>query len=225
MEFRVVIGYSLKLCAYGLEYLINSFEDFRVIKKVHIKDKLDNTLANFNDASILLLELKVIKKYYLTYIQELKLSFPNLKIILLSPVSCLSLGHQIISSGVDAYIHKSSDPHELLASLIAVTEGRTYFATEITQKFLQMRDSDRSEDVCLSKREKEVLTHLVRSKTNREIAKILELSENTVKTHRRNINEKFGVHNLIGLVRYACRMQLFDYDSDSVCKNCPFTDS
>jgi len=50
---------------------------------------------------------------------------------------------------------------------------------------------------------------------------MLNLSENTVKTHRRNIHLKFGVSNLLGMVAHAYRSNLIDTENDEVCYGCP----
>ena len=55
----------------------------------------------------------------------------------------------------------------------------------------------------LSKREKDVLTHLVRGLSNKEIAEALNISIHTVISHRKNIAEKTGIRSLPGLTIYA----------------------
>jgi DNA-binding CsgD family transcriptional regulator len=46
----------------------------------------------------------------------------------------------------------------------------------------------------LTRREYEVLTHLLNGATPREIARLLHLSTNTIRSHRRRIEAKLGVH-------------------------------
>lgn len=55
----------------------------------------------------------------------------------------------------------------------------------------------------LTPRELEILRHVVRGKTSREIASLLDIREKTVQNHRANLMEKLDIHDVAGLVRYA----------------------
>jgi DNA-binding CsgD family transcriptional regulator len=55
----------------------------------------------------------------------------------------------------------------------------------------------------LTDREKEILILICEELTMKEIGQRLFLSENTIRNHRVNIMDKVGVHNIVGLVKYA----------------------
>ena len=57
----------------------------------------------------------------------------------------------------------------------------------------------------LTGREREVLQLISEGKTNKEIARILTLSINTVESHRKHVMEKLDVHNTAEIVRFAVR--------------------
>jgi DNA-binding CsgD family transcriptional regulator len=56
---------------------------------------------------------------------------------------------------------------------------------------------------CLTDREKQILLYIVDGYTNREIARLLNITEATVNKHRNNILEKTGQHNYAGLIKWA----------------------
>jgi DNA-binding NarL/FixJ family response regulator len=62
----------------------------------------------------------------------------------------------------------------------------------------------------LTDREMQVLRLMAQSKSNKEIAKVLFISENTVKNHVRNILEKLHLHSRMEAVTYAWRKRLID---------------
>ena len=98
-----------------------------------------------------------------------------------------------------------------------------YICADISKSLLSgKRRIQEEENKLLTDREKEVLFLLVNNTSIKKIAHSLKISENTVKTHRRNIHSKFGVSNLIGLVRYACRSNLIDFGDDEYCMVCPY---
>jgi len=73
--------------------------------------------------------------------------------------------------------------------------------------FKEDQDQDRAE---LSDREKDVLIAVAKGLTNKEIASSLNLSVNTVMTHRRNISRKLNINSISGLTVYAILKNLID---------------
>ncbi len=55
----------------------------------------------------------------------------------------------------------------------------------------------------LTKREKEIILHMAKERTSTEIADILSISEDTVKTHRKNIKTKLGAKSLYDVIKFA----------------------
>ena len=70
---------------------------------------------------------------------------------------------------------------------------------------------DNSEE--LSEREKDVLVHVVKGLSNKEIADVLCISTHTVISHRKNITRKLNIHSTAGLTIYAIVNKLIDIDS------------
>ncbi|MEW5917844.1 MAG: response regulator transcription factor [Gemmatimonadota bacterium] len=64
----------------------------------------------------------------------------------------------------------------------------------------------------LSPRQIEVLRYVADGQTTREIAARLQLSVKTVETHRGAIMKRLGIHDVVGLVRYALRVGLVSAD-------------
>ena len=55
----------------------------------------------------------------------------------------------------------------------------------------------------LTKREREIVKHMAKERTSTEIAEILSISEDTVKTHRKNIKSKLNAKSLYDVIRFA----------------------
>ena len=68
----------------------------------------------------------------------------------------------------------------------------------------------------LSERERDVLIHLIRGHSNKEIAEELNISIHTVNSHRRNIIEKTGIKSLSGLTIYAISMNIIPLDTSYI---------
>lgn len=60
----------------------------------------------------------------------------------------------------------------------------------------------------LTPRERQILQMLAEGKSAKEVAGMLQLSVRTVESHRFNLMRKIGVHNKVGLLRYALQQQI-----------------
>ena len=220
---NIFIGYTTRLFAHGLRSIIQGFENFDLVDTVPIGKDLFNCLSLTGSHEILILEVNCPGKRDLELIKKLNKSFPLIRILLLSLLPRTDIGIQLLESGLSGYLLKSCGDDDLLSALNKIIEHKPYFCSDITQNLVSRKNKEQAyTDINLTDREKEVLSFLVNSNTNKEIALKLNLSENTVKTHRRNIQSKFGVSNLLGMVRYACRSNLIDFGDDGYCLVCPF---
>lgn len=219
----VAIAYTTKLFADGLESIINDLEDFHVEHKTPIGTELAKDIESKSPAHFLIYEVNCPSLKDLDYIRKLLESNQLLRIILLSHLPRTDIGFKLLDSGISSYLLNSCSREDLLSAFNKIINGKPYFCSDITKKlFSRHNNKEDVTDYDLTEREKEILSLLVSSHTNRQIAGKLNLSENTVKTHRRNIQAKFGVSNIIGMVRFACRTNLIDFGDDGYCNVCPY---
>ncbi len=85
----------------------------------------------------------------------------------------------------------------------------------ISRQFDQMNQNYGRQEQ-LSERERDVLIHLIRGHSNKEIAEELNISIHTVNSHRRNIIEKTGIKSLSGLTIYAISMNIIPLDTSYI---------
>jgi len=222
-KHKISIAYTTRLFSDALESLIKNLENFSLTFTSPVGKDLFKNLSNNSSDQILILEVNCPGIRDLDHIQTLIASYPLLKILLLSLLPRTNIGFELIESGISGYLLKSCAKEDLFSALNKIVENKPYICSDITQNLFTGKKKDQDKrDYDLTDREKEVLSMLVSSHTNKQIAGKLNLSENTVKTHRRNIHTKFGVSNLLGMVRYACRANLIDFGDDGYCLVCPY---
>lgn len=115
-----------------------------------------------------------------------------------------------IVAGANGYVLKNTEPDTLKNTILQVCEGNSVLSPEVTARVLQAvrrSQTDRNRGL-LSEREVEVLKCLARGQTTAQIAGVLFISENTVKTHIRHILEKMEVNNRAEAVARAAQMDL-----------------
>jgi DNA-binding NarL/FixJ family response regulator len=220
---QVLIGYTYRLFSNGLEALMESFDNFSLFGSALVGDHLTSALGTNGSLDFLILEMDLPGERDLGYIGSLAKSFTSLKILLISHLPNKQMTSKLLESGISGYLLKSCSRQDLLTALHKMSEDKPYFCSDITKTLLASNNSHQDpEENILTERETEILALLVQSHTNRYIAENLSISENTVKTHRRNIHKKFGVSNLLGMVRYACRENLVDFGCEEFCKSCHY---
>ena len=108
-----------------------------------------------------------------------------------------------VRAGAAGYVYKDVDPPALAAAIRAVHAGHVLLHPDVARLLV---DGDRRPaDVRLTARERDVLAAIARGRANREIARLLGLSEKTVKTHVSAILTKLGVQDRTQAALYAVR--------------------
>ena len=167
---------------------------------------------------LVLLDLNLPDQDGLEIIPQIRRTFKSIRILVLTSYGDFKFVGQALKSGADGYILKSNDPSHLLDAINEVMAGETYIApglhiTPPNGKRLTNGRKSIYEDRFvikqkLTKREQEVLELITQAKNNKEIAKELYISDQTVGVHRKNIMRKLGVRNTINLIKFALENQL-----------------
>ncbi len=116
-----------------------------------------------------------------------------------------------LKAGADGFLTREAEPSDLVSALRSVNRGQTYVSPSIVTRMVNtyvLRGPDapiQDTYTSLSEREKEVLLLAAVGHTNREIAKVFHLSEQTVHNYRANIMEKLGFHDRTELLKFAIR--------------------
>lgn len=131
-------------------------------------------------------------------LDQLKKEQPGLKIMILSMYQPIDIGVTVDNFKGDAYVLKISGKHVLEAALESMKTNQRYFDPNILS--VQPLNDSFTNQLKLSKREKEIISLIAMGKTSKEIASMLFLSELTIKTHRKNISEKLGTKGMADLI-------------------------
>jgi DNA-binding NarL/FixJ family response regulator len=159
---------------------------------------------------LVLLDLRMPGIDGLTCIRLLRERAPEVRIAVLSGLDSEAVAEEALAVGANAFISKRIDPEELPEALLAAYEGPVL-------EPIGRRDGDRAPAVRaagLTERELEVLRALGEGRSNREIAKLLWLAEQTVKFHLTNIYRKLNVSSRTEAVHWAYANGLLETSSD-----------
>jgi len=136
---------------------------------------------------------------------------PDAKIVILTMLDQEGYVYEAIKAGATGYMLKSTSSDELVKAIQTVNEGKALLHPDATAQLLKefvTLAENKAKDYGLSNREMEVLQLLSEGKTNKEVAKALWISEQTVKTHVAHIFDKLGTSDRTETVARALRSGL-----------------
>lgn len=133
---------------------------------------------------------------------------PSARVIALTASSDEARMMGVLRAGAAGYVRKDAEPETLLAALRAVARGRTYIDPSIGRQIVQGRAS--ADD--LTARETEVIRSVALGLSNKDIARVLGIGEETVKTHVAHVFLKLQVENRAQAVVQALKRGLISLE-------------
>ncbi|OIP78447.1 MAG: DNA-binding response regulator [Oscillatoriales cyanobacterium CG2_30_44_21] len=203
---RVLIVEDDPLIQLGLEQSLSSQPDITVVgiaEDGYIAIKMAQELA----PDIVVMDIGLPRLDGISATQKIKAALPNIHVVMLSSHTDDTEVISALSSGADAYCVKGTSTTSLLAAFAAAKDGATYLDPQIARKVMDhLKPQAHAENTAhLSQRELEVLKLIVEGKSNPEIAAVLYLSPNTIKTHVRGIMNKLSVDDRVQAAVVALR--------------------
>ena len=224
---KLVIADDHRLFIEGLKNLLlsNSELDLQIVGETGDGNEV-SALVRKTRPDVLILDLNMPGKDGLDVLTEVKQNKINAKmrIIALTMYDDTKLVKSAFKDGIDGYILKTSATTDLIEAIKTVLTGDTFFGEGVyvhrpnipsasadrfgNQPTAATADNKYYEDRFnkkhnLTKRELEILRLISKAKNNKEIAKTLFISDQTVSVHRRNLMRKLNVSSTAGLIKIA----------------------
>lgn len=210
-KIRIVVADDHSLIRKGLINLLEGAQDLVFVGEAEDgQEAIEQTEKLRPDVIIMDLSMPKVSGIEATSIIVKR--FPETRVLVLTMHEKEQYVHQIIRSGASGYVLKNAGREELATAIRAVANGERFFSPRVSSILVEgyLRKGEMREDqsahtneVPLTKREREVLALVARGLTNQQIAEKLSISPRTVDTHRTNIMHKLGIHDIANLVRYA----------------------
>lgn len=206
-EYRIVLADDHALLRQGIKGIIETSEDMAVIGEAGDGLELLNLLKRMTpDMVILDISMPNLRGFEATH--EIKTSYPEIKILILSMHKQKEYLYHAFSAGAVGYLLKEDTDTELFTAIETVRKGELYVSPllqkEITSDLLEIRrGAGKDADEKLTTREKEVLKLIAEGKSSKEIAALLFISSRTVEHHRASMMKKLRLKTIADLVKYA----------------------
>jgi DNA-binding NarL/FixJ family response regulator len=128
----------------------------------------------------------------LALVRAVRQTRPEVRSLILTSLTDPLAVTRIRESGVEGYLEKDCTPEELAEAARAVAAGRGYFSPRFRDAIRRESGKPLAIGKILSRREQQVLAHVLTGKTSREIGELIGLSARTVEFHRANLMAKLG---------------------------------
>ncbi|MCK5815210.1 MAG: response regulator transcription factor [Flavobacteriaceae bacterium] len=218
-QIRIALVDDHKLVRSGIKFLLEEEEDIVVVAEGSNGFEALEIVEKENP-DVLIIDVRMPEMNGIEAVGKMQRLNTSTKSIVLSMHDSEDYIIQSIKAGASGYLLKDTDKKEFIKAIHMVNNGGKYFSGDISNvivsNFLQNSVSTPKKEVLksvsdpfgLTKKEKQILSHILNGKTNSEISEILNNSKRTVETHRFNMMKKMSVKNLIELSSKAARYGL-----------------
>jgi len=152
--------------------------------------------ARRQEPDIILLDLNMKGMSGLDTLKALRHEGISSRILVLTVSDTRSDIFAMVDAGADGYLLKDSEPEILLGHILQASRGERVFSEGVAS-YLDNRQHSADPLRQLTERERDVLQEVARGLSNKEIAAILHISEETVKVHIRNLLRKLDVRSRV----------------------------
>ena len=214
---RVMVVDDHALFRRGLEMVLGSEPDIELVGEASDGEEAIQKATEVMP-DIVLMDVRMPKRSGIEATAEIKELMPHVKILMLTISDEETDLYDAIKAGASGYLLKEIPIEEVADAIRGVWAGQSRISPSMASKLLTefaaiSKGADERPSMPaprLTDREMEVLRLVAQGLNNRDIAKQLFISENTVKNHIRNILEKLHLHSRMEAVVYAVREKMIE---------------
>jgi DNA-binding NarL/FixJ family response regulator len=206
--FDVLLVDDHKIMRDGLKAILRSSGDFQVVAEA--ANGADSVqLARRLKPKIVVMDLSLPGLNGIEATVEILRALPETRIVVLSMYDDENSVIQAIRSGARAFVLKTASDADLLDALRTVAKGGSYMSPQVSDKLLhriQSGNLEAAQDSTLDRltpRELQVMRLIAEGKTSKEIAVLLDLGLQTVRSYRKTMMKKLNVSNVAALTQIA----------------------
>ncbi len=214
---RVLVADDQALFRRGLTVVLSASPDIEVVGEASDGEE---AVAKAHELSpdVVLMDVRMPRLSGIEATRQIRSALPATEVLMLTVSDEEEDLYESVKAGANGYLLKEIAIEEIGAMVRAIVHHQGVISPFMTSKLLAefralAKRADEGVELAppgLTEREMQVLRLMAQSKSNKEIAKDLFISENTVKNHVRNILEKLHLHSRMEAVTYAWRKHLLD---------------
>jgi DNA-binding NarL/FixJ family response regulator len=169
---------------------------------------------------VVIVDLSMPELNGLDAVRQILAARPGTRVLMVTAHESEQVIREVLDAGAVGYLLKSDASRILVTAVEALLENRPFFTSKIARLVLEgylrtgtgeSGGTARGDSgISLTPRERNIVQLLAEGRSNKEVARALQISVKTVETHRSNIMRKLGLGSLADLVRYAIRNKIVE---------------
>ncbi|MBN2486542.1 MAG: response regulator transcription factor [Bacteroidales bacterium] len=201
-KIKIALVDDHQLFRSGINFIINDTSDIELAFEASNGQEFLENLEYFQPDVVLMdINMPIVDGVEAT--RRALEKYPNLKVLVLSMFGEVDYYNTMIDLGVKGFILKDIDNEELIDAIRKVNNGGSYFSQELLLQLIKTKPG--TDQVDLTRREKEVLELICLGMSNQEISDKLFISQRTVERHRSSLLFKTESKNSVSLVVFAIK--------------------
>ena len=208
-KIKLLIADDHEVCRAGLKGLLADAAIKVVAEAATGQEAVKHALEH--DVDVVLMDVCMPDGDGLTALGRIKLDKPDLPIVMISAFDNPVYVARAVALGASGFLQKSCTRDELVNAITKASRGENAFTRDELRRMTSAMATPRITadiDVSLTQREAEVLRQMADGLTNKDIAKTLHISYETVKDHIRHIFPKIGLTDRTQAALWAVRKGL-----------------
>lgn len=204
MTIQVLIADDHSVVRQGLRMFLSADPELEIVGEA--RDGAEAVrLAHQLQPDVVLMDLLMPVMDGIAATAAIRREVPDTEVVALTSVLEDTAVVDAVRAGAIGYLLKDTDAHELRRAIKAAAAGQVQLSPQAAARLLrEVRTPEKSAEP-LTERETEVLRLLAQGMSNKEIARALQITEQTVKTHVSHILDKLGVPSRTQAALYAIR--------------------
>ncbi len=187
----------------GLRARLETIPHFAVVAEASNSDEALHYAAS-QAIDLALMDINLIGMNGIDLTARFNTLYPEIAILMLSMHDKAEYVMQAIQAGARGYVLKDAPAMDIITAIDTVMSGGIYYSAGLAKQLARPLVPA----LLLTPREREVLQCIATGKSNKHIARELDLSVRTVETHRLNIKRKLGIEGQADLIRFALEQTL-----------------
>lgn len=203
---RIIVVDRQELVALGIRSRLAPTPELELVGHAYTGKALLELLRE-TQADLVIIDVSLREMDGIDTTRHLHRHYPGLKVLAHSALAEIEYVNSMLIEGASGYVMKGGPSDELGIAVRTVMNGGTYVSpsaqSNIAKGYSFTEKRMGGTYIGLTPREREIIRQVAMDRTNMEIADALCITEETVKTHRKNLMAKLNVRGVAGLVKYA----------------------
>ena len=207
MPFDILLVDDHKIVLDGIKAILKHHAEFHVMGEAASGQEAMQFLKR-TPVDLIVMDIKLQGLTGIEATSEILRYFPEVRIVMLSGYPDEDSVVGSLKAGARAFVLKDAGEADLIDALRTVARGGTYLSAQVSDGLLRRLQNGNLDSKTqgpliegLSPRELQVMRMVAEGKTSKEIAVLLDLGLQTVRSYRKTMMKKLGVNNVAGLTQ------------------------